>query len=58
MEAYVICVMPDQSLLQFSHGTTGGIADVPAQLADILKFGLEALLQSDERWVPRAALCP
>ena len=44
----VMC-LSNQDLFQFSHGTTAGVAEVPAQLSDILKFGLEALLQSDER---------
>ena len=34
---------------QFSHGTVGMVADNATQLADILKFGLDKLMESAER---------
>ena len=44
------CLSPlPSSPLQFSHGTVSTVADNTSQLADILKFGLDTLLQSDER---------
>ena len=39
------------SLPQFTHGTVTSVADNSTQLSDILKFGLDTLLQSDERCV-------
>ena len=35
----------------FSHGTVGTVADNASQLADILKFGLEKLMESTDRCV-------
>ena len=35
----------------FSHGTVGTVADNASQLADILKFGLEKIMESTDRWV-------
>ena len=37
------------SSLQFTHGTVSSVASDSAQLSDILKFGLDNLLQSEER---------
>ena len=39
------------SLSQFTHGTVAAVAEGSTALADILKFGLDHLLQSDERYV-------
>lgn len=35
---------------QFSHGTVDAVADSTPQLADILKFGLDKILESNERY--------
>lgn len=35
---------------QFSHGTVDIITDNTPQLADILKFGLDKILESNERY--------
>lgn len=35
---------------QFSHGTVGMVANNNNELSDILKFGLEMILQSEEGW--------
>lgn len=35
----------------FSHGTVGTVTDNASQLADILKFGLEKLMESTDRCV-------
>lgn len=37
------------SSLQFTHGTVSSVATDSSQLSDILKFGLDNLLQSEER---------
>ena len=50
MSVYV-CKCPYLPPPQFSHGTVAAGADSSPQLADILKFGLDTLLQSDERYV-------
>ena len=34
---------------QFTHGTVTSVAENTSQLSEILKFGLDTLLQSDER---------
>ena len=47
VHAYV-CIMPEQCLLKFSRGTIGGIAEFPAQMVCIPKFGIHSLMKHEQ----------